>query len=514
MATRPVDTTSSSTSPRRGDQGSAPEPSGPTGRRFDERWIAMFVVLFGTFMVVLDTTVVNLGLASLQREFQVGAGIEWVLTSYLAAVGVAQTASGWMADRFGRKRIFIAAMAGFTVTSLACALAWSFEVLVAARVFQGLAGGMLMPVAMAMIYELFEPTERGQAMGYFGIAMMVAPAIGPVLSGTLITSLSWRWLFLINVPIGLVGVPVAIMLLRDSGVRRSTPFDAVGLLLAGTSLTTLLVGVSQGSTWGWASPATVSLLVVGLVLGATFVFHVRRSSHPLIDLTIMAKPVFALGMAAIALMTVAQYGRLVFIPLQLSGVREVAEIRVGLVMLPSALGMAVTMPIGGRLVDRIGARIPVSIGAGVLGLSFVAMAQITLTTPLLVISAILFVGGLGSGMAMMSPNIVAMNSVETRRVAQATALSSVSRQVAAAVGVAILAAVFASAQAANPPVSPAAIEQPYHTVFWLSAALLAVAVVVAQFLPGKAQALELQAQRAAEMDQVDGPGAASHVEVI
>lgn len=505
MAARPVESPSNPTTP-------GPAASG--GGRFDERWIAMFVVLFGTFMVVLDTTVVNLGLASLQREFDVGAGIEWVVTAYLASVGVAQTASGWMADRFGRKRIFIAAMAGFTVASLACALAWSFEVLVAARVVQGLAGGMLMPVAMAMIYELFEPAERGQAMGYFGIAMMVAPAIGPVLSGTLITSLSWRWLFLINVPIGLIGVPVAMMLLRDNGVRRSVPFDRLGLLLAGTSLTTLLVGVSQGGAWGWTSASTVGLLAVGLVLGGAFVLHVRGSLHPLIDLGILASPVFALGMAAIALMTVAQYSRLVFVPLQLSGVRDVEEIRVGLVMLPSALGMAVTMPIGGRLVDRVGARLPVSIGAGVLGLSFMALAQITLTTPLLVISAILFVGGLGSGMAMMSPNIVAMNSVETRRVAQATALSSVSRQVAAAVGVAALAAVFASALAANPPSSPAAIERPYHTVFWVSAGLLALAVVVAQFLPGKAKALELQAERAAEMDQLDGPAAAGHVEVI
>ena len=173
------------------------------------RWVAMGVVLFGTFMVVLDTTVVNLGLPALQEDFGTVEGIEWVVTAYLASVGVAQMLSGWSADRFGRKAMFMFSLALFTGASVLCALAPGLGVLIVARVLQGIAGGLMMPVAMAMIYELFEPHERGKALGYFGIAVMAAPAIGPVLGGSLVSSLSWRWLFLINVPIGVVGFHAA-----------------------------------------------------------------------------------------------------------------------------------------------------------------------------------------------------------------------------------------------------------------------------------------------------------------
>ncbi|MEZ5350307.1 MAG: MFS transporter [Microthrixaceae bacterium] len=176
----------------------------------------MGVVLFGTFMVVLDTTVVNLGLPSLQRDFDTIDGVEWVVTAYLAAVGVAQMASGWTADRFGRKRALVSALVLFTVGSI-LAVSPTLELLVAARIIQGVGGGILMPVAMALIYELFGPEERGRAMGLFGIAVMAAPAIGPVLGGGLVESVGWRWLFLINVPIGIVGVPLAVKVLRDTG---------------------------------------------------------------------------------------------------------------------------------------------------------------------------------------------------------------------------------------------------------------------------------------------------------
>ncbi len=478
--------------------------------RIDYRWVAMFVVLFGSFMVVLDTTVVNLGLPDLQRDFQVDSGIEWVVTAYLAAVGVAQTVSGWLADRLGRKKVFLAAMALFTVASLLCALAPTFGFLIAARALQGVAGGLMTPVAMAMIYELFEPNERGKALGYFGIAIMVAPAIGPVLSGTLVSSLSWRWLFLINIPIGSVGVPLGIRLLRDTGFREERPFDRVGLGLAGSGLVAFLIGMSQGGVHGYRQPAVVALLAVGVVLIALFVVHVGHVRHPLLELDILANPVFAVAMVTVALMAVAQFSRLVYIPLELGALRGVSEIRIGLVMLPSALGMAATMPIGGRLVDRMGARIPVSMGATVLAASFVALARVTLTTPLLHIAVILFVGGIGSGLAMMAPNIVAMNSVEARRVSQASGLSNVTRQVAAAVGVAILSSIFASTRssAAQPTVSQEL--RPYHTVFFIAVGLLVAAVGAAQFLPGKARAMELQRLRSQEWDAGDG---GPHVEL-
>ncbi len=462
------------------------------------RWVAMGVVLFGTFMVVLDTTVVNLGLPSLQRDFGTVEGIEWVVTAYLASVGVSQMLSGWSADRFGRKAMFMFSLALFTGASILCAVSPGLGVLVAARVLQGVGGGLMMPVAMAMIYELFEPHERGKALGYFGIAVMAAPAIGPVLGGSLVSSLGWRWLFLINVPIGLVGFPVAARLLRDTGYREVRPLDRLGLGLSGVGLAALLIGVSKGASWGWTSPAVVVLVGLGVVLLALFVRHAVTTEHPLVEMRILANPVFAIGMVAIALLTVAQYSRLVYIPLELGTVRDVSELRIGLVMLPSALGIALTMPIGGRMADRIGARIPVTVGALVLGGSFVALAGVTRTTSLPLLAFILFVGGLGSGLAMMAPNIVAMNAVSATKVSQASALSQTARQVAAAIGVAIIASVFASARPDGPAGS--ADLGPYRVVFLVAAGILVVAALVAQLVPGKAKALQLQADRKAEME--------------
>lgn len=462
------------------------------------RWVAMGVVLFGTFMVVLDTTVVNLGLSSLQRDFGTVEGIEWVVTAYLAAVGVAQMLSGWSADRFGRKAMFMFSLALFTGASVLCAVSPDLGILVGARVLQGIGGGLMMPVGMAMIYELFEPHERGKALGYFGIAVMAAPAVGPVIGGSLVSSLGWRWLFLINVPIGLIGFPVAARLLRDTGYREERPLDRIGLGLSGVGLAALLIGVSKGASWGWTSPAVVALVGVGLVLLALFVRHAVRTTNPLVEMRILANPVFAVGMAAIALLTVAQYSRLVYIPLELGTVRDVSEFRIGLVMLPSALGIAMTMPIGGRMADRIGARIPTTVGALVLGGSFVALARVTTATSLPMIAFILFVGGLGSGLAMMAPNIVAMNAVSATKVSQASALSQTARQVSAAIGVAIIASIFASSR----PDGPAGSTDlgPYRVVYLVAAGLLVVAAVVAQLVPGKVKALRLQADRKAEME--------------
>lgn len=461
----------------------------------------MGVVLFGAFLVVLDTTVVNLGLPSLQAEFGTIEGIEWVVTAYLAAVGVAQMCTGWIADRFGRKSAFIWSLGLFTAAPVLCAASVSLPMLIGARVLQGVGGGLLMPVAMAMIYELFEPEERGKALGYFGIAIMAAPAIGPVLGGSLVSSFGWRWLFLINVPIGVVGVPVAVRLLRDTGFREARPFDRTGLALSGTGLALFMVSFAEGGLRGWGDPWVVAMFAVSVVLLVAFVRHVLRVDHPLVDLRIFANPVFAIGMTALGLLAVVQYSRLVYIPLELGTVRGIDAFHIGLVMLPSVLGIAATMPIGGRLTDRMGARVPVSIGLVVLAASFVGLVLITVDTSLVTIAAILFAGGLGSGLCMMSPSIVAMNSVKTSQVSQASGLSNVSRQVSAAVGTAVLAGIFA---AVRPDAAPGAavtdVLTPYRTVFTIGIVLLAVCLVVTQFLPGKAKALELQRQRRQEME--------------
>jgi MFS family permease len=223
---------------------------------------------------------------------------------------------------------------------------------------------------------------------------------------------------------------------------------------------------------------------------------------PLLKLQILTNPTFAIAMACLGLMAVAQYSRLVYIPLELGSVRGISEFQIGLAMLPSALCIAAMMPVGGRLVDRVGARIPVSLGVGLLAISFVGLWMLDIDTPIAVVAALLGLGGLGSGLAMMSPNVIAMNSVTASDVSQASGLSNVCRQISAAVGVAALASVFATVRPPGEidPADPDVLD-PYRTVYAIAVGLLVCALIVAQFLPGKRRALELQDERRREFDE-------------
>ena len=339
-------------------------------------WIAMGVVLIGTFMVILDTTIVNVALPQIGIALGRSDGIEWVVTAYLLAVGVSQPATGWLADRFGRKQVFIVSLALFGIGSLLAALSPSLEVLVAFRVLQGLGGGALMPVGMAMIYELFPPDQRGTALGVWGVAAMAGPAFGPVIGGYLVTAVSWHWLFLVNVPIGVVGVIAAMRLLRDTGFRERRPFDATGLGLATVGLVLLLFAFSRANDWGWSSTRTVGMLGAAVVLLVLFVLRELRTEHPALEVRMFKVGTFSLTMVIIWAVIAVQFGGLVFLPLELETLRHFTALKVGTLLVPTAVAAAITFPIGGRITDRIGPRLPVTVGAALLAVSAWYIAQL------------------------------------------------------------------------------------------------------------------------------------------
>lgn len=462
----------------------------------DGRWRTLSIVILGSGLMVLDLTVVNLALPSLRRDFDLGEGVEWVVTAYVAAAAIMQTTSGWAAGRFGLKRTFVAALTAFTVASLACAAATTFGMLVAARVAQGIGGGLLMPIGMALVYDAFPPEERGRAMGYMGIAVSAAPALGPVVGGALVSAAGWRWVFLINLPLGLVAIPLAQRILRDRRPTERSEFDAFGFGLVTVSLPLLLVGLGQGGSWGWDDTRTLSFLAVGGLLMAVFVAYELRAGHPLVMLRLFNGRVFTIGMIVIALSTIAQYARLIYIPLQLGSVRDISEFHIGLAMLPSAVGMAIMMPIGGRLTDKIGARVPSTIGLIMVAATFVGLAQLTLTSSLTTVGVLLFVSGLGLGLSMMAPNIVALNSVESKLVSQASGLSSATRQISSSLSTAVLVAVFATAGSGSGTGADQLI--PYRAVFWTAVGVSLVSVLLAQLLPGRSTAHALQQARRSE----------------
>lgn len=476
-----------------------PAPGGDDIRRY--RWVAMAVILVGTFMVILDTSIVNVALPQIGADLQPISEVDWIITSYMLAVGVSIIATGWLADHFGKKRIFVVSLGLFTLGSLLCVLAPSLLALIGARVLQGLGGGALMPLGMAMIYELFEPEDRGMALGLWGVAAMAAPAVGPVLGGFIVTAANWRLLFLINVPIGMVGVPVAMRLLRDIGTRDRRPLDVAGLLAASVGFVLVLLALSNASEWGWGSSAFLVTFGIGLVLVVAWVLRSIHIPTPLIELRMFRVPAFTLSMVIVWLITISQFSRLVFIPLEFETLRGSSALAVGVMLTPAAIGIAITMPIGGRLADRVGARIPVTVGLAIVALSFWPLGHLAIDTPMWTVSAWLFVGGLGVGLSMMPNTVIAMNSVHGRYTAQAAAVRSLNRQLAGALGTAVLTSILVSrigpigSHADHPTVASLA---GYNDLFLIASFVAFAALVIAFWLPGKAAAHALQEERRRE----------------
>ena len=458
----------------------------------------MAVILVGTFMVVLDTSIVNVALPQIGDDFHAVSGVDRIVTAYLLAVGVSIMATGWLADHFGKKRTFVTSLTAFTIGSALCTVAPSLSALIACRVLQGLGGGALMPLGMAMIYELFAPEDRGTALGIWGIAAMAAPAVGPVLGGYLISTVSWRYLFVINVPIGMIGVPAAAALLRDVGARTDRPLDVAGLVTSASGLVLVLWALSEAPTWGWASPGFLAAGTAGAALLGIFAVHAVRVEHPLVELRMFAIPSFSLTIVIVWLITVAQFARLVFIPLEFETLRGVDPLHVGLMLAPAAIGVALTMPIGGRLADRIGARVPVTCGLVVAAAAFWPLGHLRVDTPLWVVALWLFVSGLGVGLAMMPNTVTAMNSVHGRYLAQASAMRSLNRQLAGAFGTAVLASILTArigpigSHAGRP--TPQLVDG-YNLLFLIGMGLLIAALACATHLPGKAATLALQEER-------------------
>ncbi len=462
-------------------------------------WIAMGVVLIGTFMVILDTTIVNVALPQIGIALHRADGIEWIVTAYLLAVGVAQPPTGWLADRFGRKRLFIVSLLLFSFGSLLAALSPNLPLLIVSRVIQGLGGGALMPVGMAMIYELFPADRRGTALGIWGVAAMAGPAFGPVIGGYLATTVSWHWLFLINVPIGGIAVAAAVRLFRDTGYRERRRFDGVGLGLVTVGLVLCLYAFARASDWGWASGSTVGMLSVGGAFFVAFVSWERRVEHPAIDIAMFAVPIFSLTLAVIATAVVVQYGILVFLPLELETVRGLSALRVGTMLVPMAIGAAITFPLGGRLTDRIGPRLPVMVGLTLLGTSAWILGHTSVDSATWIIEVAVLTQGLGFGFSMMPNSVTGLNALPQRFVAQATAVRQLNTRVAASFGVAVLATIVATQMGGEvSSAGTASAQSAYGTVFVIATGVAAVGVVLGAFLPNSERNRELQTERAEE----------------
>src|SRR5215471_16697479 len=411
------------------------------------KWVVVLVTVFGTFLSALDQTIVNIAIPRFQLAFSADIGsVQWVLTVYLLAQGVATPLAAYFADTLGMKRFYVVSLGLFTLASLLCGLAPTLSLLVVCRVVQGLGSAALVPLSLAMIFRAFPARERGRALGVFGVPTLIAPAIGPTLGGYLVTSVGWQVIFLLNLPVGLAGVVLALLLLRELRAEARPRFDLAGFCFVTAGLAAVLYASSASSMLGWNALPVLGALLGGLLLLLLFVLLELRGSRtgrkPLLDLRLFTTASFASGTGASVLVFFCLFGGLLLIPIYLQLLRGLSAFDAGLFLLPQALASMVTIVVGGRITDRLGARAVVLPGLVLLGLSTWFLTSIALDWPLWWFQVVLVLRGLAFGLVVQPLTIAAMSEVRPAQMAQATTLNTVVRSVASSLGVAVLAAVF------------------------------------------------------------------------
>ncbi|MFN2582091.1 MAG: DHA2 family efflux MFS transporter permease subunit [Candidatus Dormibacteria bacterium] len=478
--------------------------------RFEYKWVALSVVLFGTIMTILDATIVNVAIPTLQADLHAGsyADIAWVVTGYMLAQGAVIPMTGWATDRFGTKRLYLITIAMFTLASMACGIAQNLPELILFRVLQGIGGGMLMPIGMTIILQAVGPQQMGRVMGIFGVPMLLAPALGPVLGGWFVQDFTWRLIFYVNVPIGIIGFLAASRFLVETHKRHKLQLDVFGLLTATPAVVSLMYAVDRSASLGWTSSLVDGMLVlaalfftsfvlsqlrhrrnatllmlplaavaIGLALNAglsqgfaslealvmmgaavlaaiNLVIGMRRYDEPLLHLELFKDGTFSWAMVLGQIIVTVMFGAMLLIPLFLQQVHGFDAQQVGLLLLPQAVTAAIAMPLGGLLTDRIGPRPVVVTGMILLAGGGVLLAQLRPDSPVTLVIGALLLRGFAMGFAMMPSMSAALARIPRQLNSRASSITNTLQRAGSSIGIAVLVTVLVSQFA------PAALQTP------------------------------------------------------
>lgn len=429
-------------------------------------WRIGVVTVLGTVMSVLDTTIVNVALDPLARELDTSLStISWVVTAYLLAIAAVTPAAGWASRRIGTRRLYLISLVLFTLGSIACGLAWGSTSLIVARVFQGAGGGLLLPVGQQIVVGAAGRENLGRVMGVLGVPTVLAPVFGPTVGGFLLEHVSWRAVFLINAPIGVVALVLALRLLpRDTG-QATYPLDVTGLVLGSVGLGLVVYGLSEVATQPALVRAGVVLPVAaGLVLLTLFVRGALRREHPLLDLRLFADRTYSLASFAFFVNGAISLGALILLPLYLQQVRGESATVTGALVAPTAVGVVLVMRKAGRLTDVYGGGQVATVGTVIVALATLPFAWLDQDTSYTFLVVVMLVRGIGVGLAGMPLMAAALVSMPARSAADATAQLFVLQRVGGSLGTALFVVVLERTA-------------DFGTTFGLVAALTALSVV-------------------------------------
>ena len=454
------------------------------GRTIEYKWLVATVLVSALFLDILDTTIVNVALPTLGRQFG-ASSTEWVVIGYTLSLAVFIPASGWLSDRIGSKRVFLFAFAMFIGSSALCGAAQSISQLIAFRVLQGVGGGMLTPVGLAIMFRAFPPAERARASTLMMVPTLTAPALGPVIGGFLITNVSWRWIFYINVPIGLAAFVLGFRKLRESREPTAGRFDLAGFVLSGGGLAAFVFALSEGPSKGWTSPTVLGFGLVGVTMLAVMVFVETHKRQPMLMLSLLRNRLFRNANVVSAFSIASFLGLLYVLPQYLQTLRGLSAQASGLTTFPQAIGVGCSSFIAGSLYQRVGPRRLIAGGLFLASIAIVAFNWITLDTNLWWIRGLMLLRGFCMGFAFVPMQAASYATIAPADNGRAASIFSTQRQVAVSVAVAVLATILTSYLTfgrGGSVTDPQHALDGFHVTFLVSAALALAAAVAALFI--------------------------------
>ena len=463
------------------------------------------VTVLGSVMSILDTTIVAVALDTLGRDFDVSIStIQWVTTGYLLALAMVIPVTGWAVDRGGAKRMWMISLVLFIVGSVLCGFAWSAPSLIFFRVLQGLGGGMILPIGQTIVARGAGPQRMGRVMSVIGVPTVLGPVLGPVIGGLIVSNASWRWIFFVNVPIGIVALVLSWRWLPKDGPRREHPFDLRGFLLLSPGLTLLVYALSAvGSSGSMSSPEVLASFTAGIALMSAFVWDGLRRRHgdseTLLDLRLFRYRSYSIANLSIFLLGAMLFGSMFLLPLYYQLVRGQSPLVAGLLMAPQGIGAALVMRRSGIITDRVGARRVAPAGVALIIAGSLPFAFVSATSSEVVLALSLFVRGVGLGMSMMPMVASGYTELDHADVPRASTTINISRQVGGSIATALLAVVLQRQIEARvpgvtnglslatvahlPPAISADLAAAFGSTFWWVVGIAALLLVPCLFLP-------------------------------
>ncbi|MDA1677120.1 DHA2 family efflux MFS transporter permease subunit [Bacillus cereus group sp. TH152-1LC] len=397
------------------------------------------VLILGMFVSILNQTIINVALPPLMNEFNVSTSTaQWLITGFMLVNGILVPISAFLVSRFTYRKLFVAAMLFFTVGSIICAISGNFTMMMTGRIIQAVGAGILMPVGMNIFMTLFPPNKRGAAMGLLGVAMILAPAIGPTVTGWVIENYSWNLMFYGMFVIGLIITFLSLKFFTLAQPVSNTKLDVFGVISSSIGLGSLLYGFSEAGNNSWTSAEVVISLVIGVIGLALFIWRELTTDNKMLDLQVFKYPVFTFTLVINAIVTMALFGGMLLLPVYLQNIRGFTPIESGLLLLPGSLIMGIMGPIAGKLFDKYGIRPLAIVGLAITTFATYKFTTLSMDTPYSVIMTDYIIRSIGMSFIMMPIMTAGMNALPMKLISHGTATQNTSRQVAGSIGTAIL----------------------------------------------------------------------------